>query len=349
MKTQRKNDLHPSKWIKVTEKGLLCVPADVYIDPLEPVRYAIITHGHADHARAGHQVVYATAATLDIMQVRYGADMANKTQGMPYREKRQLGNASDPVFITLFPAGHILGSSQVLLEYRGSRVVVSGDYKRNADPSCEAFEAVPCDVFITEATFGLPVFDHPPIHQEIEKLLQSLHTFSQHCHLVGCYALGKCQRVIMALRALGYNKPVYLHGAHINLCQLYEKHGFDLGKWIAVSEVADKTQLAGEIVLAPPSALTDRWSRRLPNVKIAMASGWMQIRARSKQKRVELPLVISDHSDWHELIQTIHEVNPEEVWVTHGREEALVYQAQKMGFKAKALSMVEYDTSGEND
>lgn len=349
MKASRENKLHPSKWLKVTELGLFCVPADSYIDPLAPVEHAVITHGHADHARAGHHTVYATEATLDIMRVRYGVDMAGETKPLQYRQSTPLGDPSDPVIMTLYPAGHILGSSQVLLEYRGSRVVVSGDYKRTADLSCEAFEVVACDVFITEATFGLPVFDHPPIIQEVEKLLHSLNTFPQQCHLVGCYALGKCQRVIMALRSMGYNKPIYLHGAQINLCQLYERYGFNLGEWIPVSEVADKAQLAGEIVIAPPSALNDRWSRNLPNVKTAMASGWMQIRARSKQKSVELPLIISDHSDWHELIQTIQEVDPTEVWVTHGREEALVYQAQQMGYKAKALSMVEYDTSGEND
>ena len=151
------------------------------------------------------------------------------------------------------------------------------------------------------------------------------------------------QRKILALREAGYEKPIYLHGAQLKLCDLYEQLGISLGALIPVSDVSDKKALAGEIVLAPPSALADRWSRSLPNVRPVMASGWMQIRARAKQRNAELPLIISDHCDWPELIQTIEEVNPKEVWVTHGREDALMYQAEKMGFKARALSLVGYD------
>ena len=341
--------MHPSQWIKVTDKGLYCVPADLYIDPLEPVKNAAVTHGHADHARPGHFIVYATAATIEIMQTRYGNDMAIATIEVTFKQLLKLGSKQDPVFMTFYPAGHILGSGQILLEYRQSRIVISGDYKRTPDPSCEAFEAVPCDVFVTEATFGLPVFNHPPIEQEVEKLLNSLKVFPEQCHLVGCYALGKCQRLILALRQAGYHKPLFLHGALVNLCNLYAKYGFQLGELLTVSSVENKADLAGEIVLAPPSALNDRWSRSLPKVKTAMASGWMQIRARSKQRKAELALIISDHCDWNELVNTIQEINPKEVWVTHGREEALVYQAQKLGFKAKALSLVEYENTLEAD
>ena len=339
--------MHPEQWITPTDNGIYCQPADIYIDPLEPVTNAIVTHGHADHARPGHHHVIATQGTLDIMHARYGEDMAVETTCLSLRQSLQLGDSTDPVTLTLYPAGHILGSSQVKLEYRGASIVVSGDYKRTPDPSCEAFEPVQCDVFVTEATFGLPVFTHPPIKQEVQKLLDSLETFPERCHLVGCYALGKCQRVLLALRELGYHKPIYLHGAQINLCNLYQQHGFELGELVPVSEVADKKTLAGEIVLAPPSALADRWSRSLPNVRTAMASGWMQIRARSKQRKAELPLIISDHCDWPELLQTLQDVNPQEVWVTHGREDALVYQAEKMGFKARALSLVGYEDSEE--
>ena len=225
--------------------------------------------------------------------------------------------------------------------------MISGDYKRRHDPTCPPFEVVPCDVFITEATFGLPVFTHPPISHEIDKLLTSLSVFPHRCHLVGTYALGKCQRVLIGLREAGYHKPVYLHGALLKLCELYQQQGIALGELIPVSDVEDKTSLAGEIVLAPPSALADRWSRSLPDVRTVMASGWMQIRARARQRQVELPLIISDHCDWPELLQTIEEVSPKEVWVTHGREDALMYQANLMGFKARALSMVGYDDDEE--
>jgi len=150
---------------------------------------------------------------------------------------------------------------------------------------------------------------------------------------------------MLSLRELGYHNTIYLHGALIKLCEFYQSQGVNVGDWLPVSDVKDLSKLKGELVLAPPSALNDRWSRKLPNAITAMASGWMQIRARTKQRRAELPLIISDHCDWPELIQTIKEVNPKEVWVTHGREEALVHQAQKMGYKAKALSLIGYNES----
>ncbi|NVK54105.1 MAG: ligase-associated DNA damage response exonuclease [Alteromonadaceae bacterium] len=334
-------------WLQPREHGLYCLPADCYIDPTTPVQCALITHGHADHAIGGHKQVIATSPTLAIMRTRYGDDMAAQTQTLDYDQPYQLGFDDDPVTCTFFPAGHILGSAQILLEYRGKRVVVSGDYKRQSDPTCQPFSPVPCDVFITEATFALPVFKHPPIAEECQKLLQSLQLFEDRCHLVGVYALGKCQRIILALRELGYAKPIYLHGAQLKLCELYRNHGLDLGELTDVSAVTHKASLAGEIVLAPPSALNSRWSRSLPKVRKAMASGWMQIRARAHQRQVELPLVVSDHCDWQALLETIAEVNADEVWVTHGREDALLHQLKLSGIKARALSLVGYD--GESD
>ena len=331
--------MHPEKWIKTDKTGLYCKTLKAYIDPLQPAEHAIITHAHADHARAGHTHVYATKETLDIMAIRYGKDHAQQTHILEYGEKRLLHKAH----LTLYPAGHILGSAQVLIEYAGRRLVHTGDFKRQADPTCAAFEPIPCDVLVTEATFGLPVFSHPPIHAEIEKLIASLQRLPNACHLVGVYALGKCQRLILALRASGYKETIYLHGALLKLCALYQQYGIDLGSLHEVADLADLSVLKGKIVLAPPSALNDRWSRKLPNVMTSMASGWMQIRARSKQRRAELPLIISDHADWQDLICTINEVKPKEVWVTHGREEALVHEAQKLGYKAKALRLVGYD------
>ena len=336
--------MHPENWIKTDEKGLYCRALNAYIDPMQAVEHAIITHAHADHARAGHTHVYATAATLDIMRVRYGEDHAQNTHALAYEETINLHEAQ----LTLYPAGHILGSAQVLIEYKGQRLVHTGDFKRQSDPTCAPFVPVPCDVFVTEATFGLPVFQHPSIEDETQKLLASLVRLPESCHVVGVYALGKCQRLLIALRQLGYHKPVYIHGALVNLCALYEEHGIPLGELIEVASLTDLSILKGQIVLAPPSALSDRWSRKLPNVMTAMASGWMQIRARSKQKRAELPLIISDHSDWQDLINTIKQVNPKEVWVTHGREQALVHQAKQMGYKAKALNLVGYGDGDED-
>ncbi len=335
--------MHPRQWIEIRPQGIYCKPGDFYIDPTRPVERAVITHGHGDHARGGHGTVLATPETLAIMRARYGEEHARVSEiPLPYRESHTLND----VAIRLHPAGHILGSAQVRLEHQGASIVFSGDYKRAADPTCAPFEPVPCDVFVTEATFALPVFTHPPIRGEIEKLLRSLQQFPERCHLVGVYALGKCQRVICELRAAGYDETIYLHGAMVKLCEVYQAQGVALWPLEQVTAENAKT-LAGKIVLAPPSAIDDRWSRKLPDVLTATASGWMRIRARAKQNGVELPLIISDHADWNELNQTLEDVGASEIWVTHGREEALVYQAEKNGFRAQALHLLGYEDDSE--
>lgn len=243
------------------------------------------------------------------------------------------------VEVRFVPAGHVLGSAQIVLEHAGERVVVTGDYKRRPDPTCLPFEVVPCDIFVTEATFGLPVFTHPPIADEIAKLLKKLADHPERCVLVGAYALGKAQRVIAELRAAGHAAPIYLHGAMEKMCRLYEEHGVDLGDLRLVSDHTTD-DMRGHIVICPPSALNDRWSRRLPDPITAMASGWMRVRQRARQRNVELPLVISDHADWPELTRTIQEVNPAETWITHGREEALLRWCQLHQRRARALALV---------
>jgi len=272
------------------------------------------------------------------MQERYGEAAGGSLQPLSYSQSLAAGD----VTVRLVPAGHVLGSAQIVLDYRGSRVVVSGDYKRRPDPTCAPFEPCTCDVFITEATFGLPVFRHPPDLHEIDKLLHSLALFPERCHLVGVYALGKCQRVLALLRRVGYREPVFLHGALIKLTELYETLGIRLGPVLPLSGIA-REALKGRIVLAPPAATADVWSRRLPDPLVAMASGWMRVRQRAKVLGVELPLVISDHADWAELTATIDEVAAEEVWVTHGREEALVHHATKKGYRARALTLVGFE------
>jgi putative mRNA 3-end processing factor len=328
----------PETWIKTTEAGLYCAPGDFHIDPTRPVPRAIITHGHGDHARPGNGKVLATAATLAIMRQRYGDEAGASLQAIGYGEAVTIGGVS----VTLVPAGHVLGSAQVVLDYRGSRAVVSGDYKRRADPTCAPFEPINCDVFITEATFGLPVFRHPPDRLEIAKLLHSLQLFPERCHLVGVYALGKCQRVLALLRRAGYEEPVYLHGALFGLVELYERFGVALGPVLPCLDLP-RDALKGKIVLAPPGAIADRWSRRLPDPVSALASGWMRVKQRAKARGVELPLVISDHADWDELTATLADVAAAEVWVTHGHEEALVHYAQMQGFRARALALVGFE------
>jgi putative mRNA 3-end processing factor len=334
--------MHPRDWIEVRPHGVYCKVGDFYIDPMQPVERAVVTHGHADHARAGHGHVWATVETLAIMRARYGEDHAGTEHPLAYGEQANIGD----VTLSLHPAGHILGSAQAWLEHAGTSIVFSGDYKRRPDPTCAPFEPVPCDVFVTEATFALPVFRHPPLEDEIARLLVSLEQFPERCHLIGVYALGKCQRMICALRAAGYQETIYLHGAMQRLCKLYESFGIALGPWEVVTSENAKT-LAGKIVLCPPSALQDRWSRKLPDVLTAAASGWMRIRARARQKGVELPLVVSDHADWDELTHTLVDVGAPEVWVTHGRDDALVYYAQQHGFKAQALHLLGYEDDSE--
>jgi putative mRNA 3-end processing factor len=205
---------------------------------------------------------------------------------------------------------------------------------------------IACDVFVTEATFALPVFRHPRPEAEITRLLESVALFPDRTHVVGCYALGKCQRLIMLLREAGWERPIYLHGAHIPVCRTYEALGVALGD-LRPATVAARAELAGAIVLAPPSAVADRWARRLAEPVVCAASGWMRVRQRAKQGGVELPLVISDHADWDELNTTLDEVGAPEVWVTHGREEALIHAAGKRGIRGRALRLLGYGDEDE--
>ena len=323
-------------WIDPQPHGIYLPSADAWIDPSRPAERALVTHGHADHARGGHSAVWATPDTLAIMGVRYGDQ--NGACPVAYGETQRIGD----IDATFLPAGHVLGSAQILLEKDGERVIVSGDYKRRADPTCAPFAVTKCDIFITEATFGLPVFRHPPTGEEVGKLLDALAAEPERCVLVGAYALGKAQRVIAELRALGHDQPIYIHGAMQRLCDLYAELGVDLGE-LRPALVASKEEMRGSVVVAPPSALGDRWSRRLPDPITAMASGWMRVRQRAVQRQVELPLIISDHADWDELTTTIQEIGPKEVWVTHGREDALVHWCQTRQIKARALDMVGYE------
>jgi putative mRNA 3-end processing factor len=332
-----------TSWLQPHPRGLYVRPADLWIDPSSPVARAAVTHGHADHARSGHGAVFATPETLAIMALRYGVDAeASHNAAFAYGEGFERGG----VRFSFHPAGHVLGSAQIAMEYRGERIVVTGDYKRRPDPTCASFEVVPCDILITEATFGLPVFRHPPTGGEIAKLIGAVRAEPERCVLVGAYALGKAQRVIAELRAAGWDAPIFIHGALERMCALYAVHGVDLGRLRPVSET-DKAEMAGQIVLAPPSALHDRWSRRLPDPVTAMASGWMRVRQRARARMVELPLIISDHADWDELTATIADVNPRESWITHGSEEGLLRWCELTQRRARALHLVGRDLEEE--
>jgi len=336
--------MRPQDILMPVTAGLCCKPGGFHIDPVRPVERAVITHGHSDHARAGHGAVLATQETLDMMRLRYGENFAGSTQAIRYGEEIRLGDVS----VKFHPAGHVLGSAQIAVTCKDTCIVASGDYKDARDPTCTPFELVPCDVFITEATFGLPVFRHGDAADEVKKLLASVALFPERAHLVGAYSLGKAQRVIALLRQAGYDAPIYLHGAMEKITEYYQSRGIALGELRPVLGVK-KAALAGTITLAPPSATSDLWTRRFPDPVTAFASGWMRVRARARQRGVELPLVISDHADWDGLTATIAATGAGEIWVTHGQEDALVHWCKSQGLRAQPLDLVGYGEEEESE
>ena len=337
-------EMRPQDILMPVAAGLCCKPGGFHIDPVRPVERAVITHGHSDHARPGHGAVLATQETLDIMRLRYGDNFAGRAQAIAYGEEIRLGD----VTIKFHPAGHVLGSAQIAVVSESIRIVASGDYKDAPDPTCAPFEVVPCDVFITEATFGLPVFRHGSAADEVKKLLASVALFPERAHLVGAYSLGKAQRVIALVREAGYDAPVYLHGAMEKITQYYESRGVALGDLRPVRGMK-KADLAGAITLAPPSTTSDIWTRRFPDPVTAFASGWMRVRGRARQRGVELPLVISDHADWDGLTATIDATGAGEIWVTHGQEDALVHWCKTRGLAARPLDLVGYGDEDESE
>jgi len=336
--------MRPQDILTPVAAGLCCKVGGFHIDPVRPVERAVITHGHSDHARAGHGAVLATQETLDIMRLRYGDNFAGTTQAIAYGEEIRLGD----VTIKFHPAGHVLGSAQIAVSCQDTCIVASGDYKDARDPTCAPLEVVRCDVFITEATFGLPVFRHGDAADEIKKLLASVKLFPERAHLVGAYSLGKTQRVIALIREAGYDAPIYLHGAMEKITRYYESRGVVLGELRPVKGVK-KADLAGTITLAPPSATSDIWTRRFPDPVTAFASGWMRVRARARQGGIALPLVISDHADWDGLTAVIAATGAGEVWVTHGQEDALVHWCKTRGLAARPLDLVGYGDEEESE
>jgi len=334
--------MRPEDILLPTAAGVCCKAGGFYIDPTRPVDKAVITHAHSDHARAGHGAVLATQETLDLMRLRYGENFAGATQAIRYGESLHMGG----VEVALYPAGHILGSAQIAVTCAGMRIVVSGDYKDVADPTCTPFELIPCNTFITEATFGLPVFRHGNPDNEIAKLLASLVLFPERAHLVGSYVLGKTQRLMVLIRNAGYDKPIYMHGAMEKITRYYQTRGIAFGD-VRLARDAHKADFAGAIALCPPSALKEVWSRRFPDPITAYASGWMRVRARARQRGVELPLVVSDHADWDGLTATVAATGASEIWVTHGQEEALVHWSTTRGLRARPLNIVGYGDEDE--
>ncbi|KFN50662.1 ligase-associated DNA damage response exonuclease [Arenimonas composti] len=314
-------------------EGLYCAGGDFFIDPWRPVPRAVITHGHGDHARGGMGEYHTTRSGLPILRWRLGGQ---RYCDYRYGEQFVLGAAR----VSLHPAGHVLGSAQVRIEVDGEVWVVSGDYKRQSDPTCAPFDPLRCDVFITEATFGLPVYRWP----DTAEVARDIVAWRDECATRGetailyAYALGKAQRLLAEL-APYVDRPVYLHGAVANGVQVYRDCGIALPETVAVMETAaargkDRDALAGELVIAPPSAASSAWLRRFRRAQQGFASGWMRIRGNRRRRNYDRGFVVSDHADWPALLETIAQSGARRVIATHGDTAALVRVLGERGIRA---------------
>ena len=329
--------MHPFRWTIKNRFGLFVEPGRFYIDPDRAVSTAVITHGHSDHARKGHDTVIATPETLAVMEGRYGRNFCRKAVSLPIHESMTLGSTC----ITFFPAGHILGSVQVQVEHRGARLGVSGDYKDGGDdPTCAAFESVPCDVFITEATFAMPIFRFPEKSGEIAKLLQSMRDQPERPHIVGVYSLGKAQHLLVELRRTGYTGPIYAHRTILEMNRVYEAFGFALGDIRDAETYRSSRNNTADLILAPPGSIRSVVEKLSVLPVVSGASGWHAVRNHAARFGVELPMVISDHCDWAGLQRSILATGAKEVWITHGLADMLARWVQSKGIKGLALDQV---------
>jgi putative mRNA 3-end processing factor len=316
--------------LTLTDRGLYCEAGDFYIDPWKPVERAVITHAHADHCRPGMGTYLTVSQGLELVQVRVGGNAP--AIGVPYGEVTRMGDAS----VSFHPAGHILGSAQIRIESRGLVWVVSGDYKTVADSTCQQFEPIRCHGFVTEATFGLPIYRwkrQEDLFPEINEWWKSNRALGKASILFG-YALGKAQRVLAGVDAtIG---PIFTHGAVERLTQVYRNAGVHLPA-TQYAMTAVKKEFAGSLVLAPPSANGSAWVRRFGDFSTALASGWMQIRGARRRRAIDRGFALSDHVDWPGLLNTIRATSAETVWVTHGQTQPLVRTLVEQGLDARTI------------
>lgn len=312
-------------------EGLYCAAGDFHIDPWRPVARAVITHGHGDHARPGMGEYHCGEGSLPILRWRLGdVPVQAHVEGVPFRLGR--------VQVSLHPAGHVLGSSQVRIDDGRQVWVASGDYKRQPDPTCAPFEVVPCDTFITEATFALPIYRWP----DTSAVAAEIVAWRRECEQRGeaaillCYALGKAQRVLAELRPLD-DRPAWLHGAIANGVAVYRQAGVPMLETLTVAEQGRQPDAAGQLILAPPSAAGTPWMRRFGRHQLGFASGWMQLRGNRRRRNVDRGFVISDHADWPALLQTIQQTGAQRVIATHGNTDALIPFLRERGVAAEAF------------
>jgi putative mRNA 3-end processing factor len=324
-----------------TEKGLYCPDGDFYIDPSRRVDTAVITHAHSDHARKGSRRYLCASSSVSLLQARLGHSIS--VLGIPYRQPIRLGSLD----VSFHSAGHILGSAQIRIQ-KGSDVwVVSGDYKREFDPSCEPFEVVPCNTFITEATFGTPKFVWKKSTSHGRDIYQWWKENADHGRnsLLFGYSLGKSQRILAEL-APWMNRPVVVHPSIETLTQCYRKEGLSLAPTLTLDSIPEGTSLQGELILAPPSILKTSWFEQLGEFETAFASGWMQGSHFGLGNRYDRGFVISDHADWEDLNRTIEDTQANQVFVLHRSHGALVRHLTKRGISAHPISSLvpdEYD------
>jgi putative mRNA 3-end processing factor len=315
-----------------TDRGLYCPPGDFYIDPWQPVQTAVITHAHGDHLRHGSARYILARPGERIARHRLGS--GNTVMPVDYGTSLRLGQTS----ISLHPAGHILGAAQVRIEHEGTVWVVSGDYKRQPDPTCAPFEQLECDVFISEATFALPVYRWSPTPQVAEEIVRWWHANRDRgvSSLLFCYALGKAQRVLAELAAFT-NEPVYLHGAVDSLTHLYRQSGVEMVPTLPAT-TEKKTDYRGALIIAPPSAAGTPWTRRFGEHSSGFCSGWMRVRGDRRRRGYDRGFVISDHADWPALLETCLASRARRVLLTHGYSDALTRFLNERGVNAAALA-----------
>lgn len=325
--------------IVLRPQGLYCPMGDFYIDPWRPVERAVVTHAHADHARRGHSHYLAHFASEGILRTRLGADISLQT--LDYGQTIEWQG----VKVSLHPAGHVLGSAQVRVEYGGQVWVASGDYKLDPDPTCVPFEPVRCDVFITESTFGLPIYRWPSAEALFTDMNQwwASNAQANRPSVVFAYAFGKAQRILTGIHPdIG---PIVVHGAVEPLNQSYREQNIPIPATHRVTELK-ATDLSQSLVIAPPSAAGSTWLRRFKNHSDAFASGWMQVRGSRRRRGVDRGFILSDHADWPSLQRAIHATGAKRVIVTHGSVDIMVRWLNEQGLQAECFK-TEY--GGDDD
>jgi putative mRNA 3-end processing factor len=318
--------------ITLTPEGLYCPLGDFHVDPWRPVERALITHAHGDHARRGSRRYHAPRSGVSLLQRRLGPEAV--IDGHDFGEALTFGDAA----VSFHPAGHVLGSAQIRVEAAGEIWVISGDYKRADDPSCQPFEVVPCDVFITEATFALPIYRWDPVDQVMDELLGwwDANAAAGRASVLFCYALGKAQRVLAEI-GRRTDRTVFVHGAIDALLDAYRNEGVALAATMPVSARAKGESFAGELIVAPPSAFGSPWMRRFGEAATGFASGWMRVRGNRRRRGFERGLVLSDHADWPGLLRTIEETGARRVLATHGYSDTLARYLRDAGMRAEPL------------